>query len=126
CSDYDENAVDLMYSMNKGNESLSPVLMNFLFPNTTSFTFPPKDRFQSDLVVALAVTHHILLTQNIPVEFLLASLKGLTKKYIAVEFMPLGLWDGKVSRPIPEWYNVEWFRKTFNTEFKLLLEEQLE
>lgn len=126
CSDYDENAVDLMYKVNKGNERLSPALMNFLFPNITSFTVHPSDRLKSDAVVALAVTHHILLTQQLKIDFVFSSLSQFTRKYIAVEFMPLGLWDGKSGHPIPDWYTLEWFRDHFNNHFDLLLEEQLE
>ncbi|MBP9134878.1 MAG: hypothetical protein KBF75_12665 [Saprospiraceae bacterium] len=126
CSDYDENAVDVMHLLNKDNTKLSPVLMNFLFPIVTTFTNNPKERFSSDLVIALAVTHHILLTQRIGIDFLFNSLKDLSKKYVAVEFMPLGLWDGKVGIPNPHWYTIEWFRDNFSKHFNLLLEEQLE
>jgi hypothetical protein len=45
---------------------------------------------------------------------------------VLIEFMPLGLFDGTSTPPIPSWYSVDWFRSNFAKQFELLQEETLE
>jgi len=125
CSDYDENAVDEMFLRYPDRKDISPVLMNFLFQSQTSFTLPAPARFKSDLVVALAVVHHIVLTQAQSLDFVLTTLLKYTNRYILVEFMPMGLWDSvtDTAPAFPDWYNVDWFRTHFQKYFKVLHEE---
>ncbi|TAE00525.1 MAG: hypothetical protein EAZ97_05595 [Bacteroidetes bacterium] len=128
CSDYDENAVDQMFLFAKKNkqEKLFPVLLNFFCPILTSFSKPPQERFKADLLVALAVTHHLILTQKIRIETIFENVKQYAQKYVAIEFMPLGLYDGKTNIPMPDWYAKDWFKSHFEKHFDLLVEEQLE
>jgi hypothetical protein len=125
CSDYDENAVDAMFQRYPDRHDLSPVLMNLLFQPQTSFTQPAPARFKSDMVVALAILHHIVLTQRQSVDFFLSTLMKYTNKFVLVEFMPMGLWDSvtDTAPPVPDWYNVEWFRTHFQKYFTILHEE---
>ena len=127
CSDYDHNAVDIMYLMTKENKiNCTPVVLNFINPIARTYSKPPNDRFKADAVVALAVTHHLSLTQKIPIESILEILKQYTRKYVFIEFMPMGLYDGSETPPVPEWYNVHWFRNNFIKFFDILAEETLE
>ena len=127
CTDYDDNAVDTMFLKYPDRRNLSPVLMNFLFQPQTSFTLPAPARFKSDLVVALAIMHHIILTQGQSVDFFLTTLLKYSNKYILVEFMPIGLWNSESDKapPVPDWYNVDWFRTHFVKYFKILHEEEV-
>jgi hypothetical protein len=127
CSDYDVNAVDVMYLRYRNSKQLCPVLINFLFQNQTSFTLQGDVRFKSDLVVALAVSHHIILTQNQSIDFFFDSLIRYTNKFIVVEFMPMGLWDSVTNTvpPTPSWYTLDWFREHFLKFFSLIVEEEV-
>jgi len=127
CTDYDKDAVESMYlSAKDENISLNPVLLDCMFPIVGSTSNPPWERFKSDIVIALALTHHLLLSQNFRIDFVLERMSRYTKKYILIEFMPLGLWDGKSAPPVPEWYTIDWFRDSLKLYFDIILEEQLE
>ncbi len=126
CSDYDEQAIDSMFRNNPNNAKLFPVLFNFRFPTTQSFSQNPESRFKSDLVVALAVTHHLILTQKIPIEQIFVEALRYSKRYLAIEFMPLGLHDGTQGQIFPDWYSRDWFRSHFLQYCDLIAEEQLE
>lgn len=123
CSDYDEIAVDFMYQRAKEHMAfLYPVLLDFLSPVYLSLYYSESysvyKRFKSEAVLALALTHHLLLTRKTPIDDIFKALGSYSEKYIFVEFMPLGLRKGKV----PYWYNIDWFREHFIIYFKLLVE----
>lgn len=126
--DYDELAVDKMYNRAKDNSLVngSIALSNLMRPIVNRDMYSPSTRFQSDAVFALAVTHHLLLTQGYPIRKVLESIILYSSKYVFIEFMPLGLWDGMNSQPIPDWYNVDWFRHELEEYCTLLLEEKIE
>ncbi|TSA08175.1 MAG: hypothetical protein D4R73_08990 [Deltaproteobacteria bacterium] len=127
CTDKDEDAVDQMYLCAKGKKiPFSPVLLNCVFPVTVFHTRPPHERFRADLVIALALTHHLLLTNGLKIEFILGAMAKYTRNYAMIEFMPLGLWDGHSQKPRPHWYTRDWFREAFQQFFKIILEEKLE
>jgi hypothetical protein len=127
CADYDEPAIDRAYERSlKNGSSLQTVVLDFVHPMVSPFGESPATRLQCDGVVVLAVTHHILLTQKVPLARLLQSIAAYGRRFIAVEFMPLGLWDGQKAPPIPTWYNLEWFRTAFAREFEITHDESLE
>jgi len=127
CSDYDELAVDVMYRTTRERDGrISPVLLDFMYPVLTPTREHPAERLQSQLVLALAVTHHLLLTARLNIENVLRTIASYSSEYVMIEFMPLGLHDGKSAPPIPSWYTVDWFRSNFARQFELRLEEQLE
>jgi hypothetical protein len=51
----------------------------------TSFS----DRAVSDLVVALALVHHLVLGKNIPLPMIAGYLASLTRRWLLIEFVPL-------------------------------------
>lgn len=128
CTDYDEDAVDLMYVSSKNSKikSLIPVLLNCIFPITVSMGKPAYERFQADVVISLALTHHLLLSEKLRIDFVLDTISKYSKKYVLIEFMPLGLWDGKSAPPLPQWYTLDWFRSSFQNYFNIISEDQLE
>lgn len=63
----------------------------FAHAERPSFT----ERAQCDLVVALAVVHHLVLTKNIPFGLLAGYLALLTRQWLIIEFVPIS--DEKAS-----------------------------
>lgn len=128
CTDYDENAVDQMYRIARSeNIKLNPVLMNFMYPTFVNNDPTTYERFKSDAVIALAITHHLILTQQIPIDNIFAEISKYAKRYVFIEFMPLGLYSHDYAAPpVPAWYNLEWFKDAFMRYFKLIIVEQTE
>ncbi len=126
-TDYDSNAIDSAYNYIKKSQiqKISPVMLNFMFTPDIPGTCK---RLACDLAIALAVTHHLLLTANFSLPAIFERLKAYSKRYVMIEFMPLGLWaiNDKEEPAIPEWYTVEWFRYHFSQHFVLIKEEKLE
>lgn len=133
--DYDENAVDQMFLLYKEDKlcqnKILPIVKDIMCPEINHVEYPSEfssaeGRFKSDLVVALAVTHHLLLSQNRELYVVLETIKKYTRRYCIIEFMPLGLWDGVHDTPeIPEWYTLEWFREGFRKHFRLIDEKKI-
>jgi len=127
CTDADELAVDRAYERTKtAGSRLHTAVLDFIFPLAVPFCEPAPARLRADAVCALAITHHLLLTQKIPVRHVLRSIAAHSRRLVFVEFMPLGLWDGRRAPPVPDWYRLDWFRAAFAGEFDLVHEEQLE
>jgi hypothetical protein len=127
CTDYDEKAVDVMYKNARQKElNLTPAVVDIMFPLMNYYEAPPYERFRSDAVLALAVTHHIVLGQHIQIELFFEIVTKYTTKYVFIEYMPLGLHDGKTAPPLPSWYTMDWFKTAFEKFFALNLVEQLD
>jgi SAM-dependent methyltransferase len=56
--------------------------------NSESSALLPRLESQSDLVLMLAVIHHLLLMEQIPLPAILALLHGLTRNYMLLEWVP--------------------------------------
>ena len=127
-TDYDEEAVDTMYLNNRNSTNLVPFIFDFIRPNGRILDKPIQDRIKSDIVMALALTHHLILSQNIDIDYILKSMRALTNKYIIIEFMPLGLYDSKlhITPKVPTYYTTQWFKDNFEKYFFLITDEQLE
>ncbi|MCB9360305.1 MAG: hypothetical protein H6587_02120 [Flavobacteriales bacterium] len=126
-TDYDENAIDTAYKNLKKSKinNITPLLLNFMFTPDLEGT---TKRLKSDVAIALAVTHHLVLTGNFSINAIFERLKMYSNKFVIVEFMPLGLWAvGDKNLPeVPEWYTLDWFRSEFENYFDKIIEEQLE
>ena len=124
-TDYDFSAIDGGYNFFKKNPqyNVENYLLNFMAPIRKDVY---KD-FKSDIVLALAITHHLLLTQKFAIDDILQKIKDYSKQYVCIEFMPLGLWaTGQQEVKVPEWYNIDWFRENFKKKFKLTREKIIE
>jgi hypothetical protein len=128
CTDSDESAVDIMYCRAKERKiKMVPAVLDFIFPMTNYFNNrPPYERFKADAVIALAVTHHLVLSQKLSLDYVFNILQMFTHRYIFIEFMPLGLYNGKNVPEVPSWYTFEWFKEAFEKHFNTLLVEKLE
>ena len=123
CSDYDEVAVDQMYlNIRKLKAEVTPVLLDILHPIylclNYSHNLKPQIRFKSQAVLALAISHHLILGQKVPIDFMFRILIEYTKEFLFIEFMPNGI----DKSPNPDWYKIEWFRENFEKYFDIILE----
>lgn len=127
-TDYDSKAIDTMLLNNKNNSRLLPLLLNFMLPSGKIIDVKVENRLSGDISIALAITHHLLLTQNWDIDNVFDQIKKFTKKYVIIEFMPMGLYAGELSNTpnLPDYYNINWFTKKFKKHFEYILDEKLE
>ena len=131
CTDCSSSAVNRFYKYCRehadqiSDSHVQPAVLDFMIPETASLPAPPE-RLVSDVVVAVAVTHHLTLSQNFPLSEVFRIMASYTRRFIVVEFMPLGLWNGKTAPPVPDWYTKDWFQQAFSQRFDLMAVEELE
>ena len=128
CSDYDENAIESLYqSLKKDPARIYPALLNFGISISDTKLRTVEERLRSEAVLALALTHHLLLSQGMTIDFILTRLRNFSSKYVFVEFMPMGCYSSQKGKipAVPNWYNREWFRAAFERYFDVLEECQI-
>lgn len=128
-TDYDKEAVNLMYLRFKSNDTkILPILSDVVRPNARQKDDSKELRVKSDLVVALAITHHLVLTQSIPLDYIFKTFSSYSNKYVIIEFMPLGLYFGNLNDipELPKNYNYSWFKSGFTKYFKIIHEESID
>ena len=129
--DYDEMAVDTMYKL-LSQRRLSDNCVRKIFPAVADFTKMANDtlpeRACGDALIALAMTHHLALSQHMRFDNIFATFRRFTKRFIFVEFMPLVLWwSGALVLPsVPQWYTEENFIASMEKHFKVLMRMQLD
>lgn len=130
CTDYDEGAIDALYARQRdagpGGRAVVPMVLNFLYPISGGEGRPVAERIRSDAVIALALLHHIVLGQRVRLDYALDKIGRYSRRFVFIEFMPLGLWDGSRPPDVPAWYTSEWFEAAFSKRFRLLSKETLE
>ena len=73
-----------------------------------------------DVVLALALTHHLSLGQSWPFDVIADVISSQTRQLALVEFMPWGLVSGEANEPqstLPSWYSLENFRSSLEKFF---------
>lgn len=126
--DYDEWAIDKMYHRLLKLEKKLPIslgVVNIVWPMSRDHNDARK-RMRNEAVVALALTHHLILSQGLTMEKTLDIIASYAEKYMFVEFMPLGLYSRHVSRgtkKLPKDYTIDHFRKIF--EERCVLKEEV-
>lgn len=130
CTDYDTNAIDKLYEYVKINNEtrIKPAIVNINQRIERTYSRSSEERLCSDIVFALAITHHLFLTQGLSPDFVFNFIKKHSKKYVAIEFMPLGLYTPKYNDTLtlPDWYSEEWFANNFKKHFSLCSRTVLE
>jgi len=128
CTDYDAVAIDRLFERASAAAlpNLSAAVLDFMVPEYTSAELAPDVRFAGDCVLALAITHHLLLTQGYDYDTVLRAIRAYTRDLAFIEFMPLGLHDGKSAPPLPGWYGLAGFTAAFSRHFEQLHTEQLD
>jgi|26BtaG_2_1085354.scaffolds.fasta_scaffold03431_3 hypothetical protein len=126
--DYDEGAIDKMYLSNKDNTKIQAVLANPFTPDLSDYYPSFYERFKSDLVIGMAVTHHLILTQKIDISYIVNKFHSLTNNYLIIEFMPLGLYSGdEFNIPeLPFFYNEDWFIRNIKNKFNIISRRHVE
>lgn len=119
CSDYDSGAIDKAIMQKRCKGAVYYATFNIM-DTTEMGSIRRADRFKSDIVIALALSHHLILTQKVRLKSLFKILTEYTNKYILIEFMPLGLWDGKNTVEVPDWYTLEWFKEEMSLWFEII------
>ena len=118
CMDLDEGAIERGINAFNG---INFILSNSVLPQNTEKNI--FEELKADIVSALAVTHHILLTQHIDVDYMLNTIKKYMRKYLYIEFCPLGMYSASNPEYIPEvpyWYTQAWFEKHLEKFFNIL------
>jgi hypothetical protein len=124
CADNDLAAIEKLYrSIRNRPVGILPVYLNIMMPGggSRSADAPERSvyaRMQCEMALALAITHHLSLTQKIPFDTIASTLAGYTSRHLLVEFMPWGLGIGKPSPGLPAWYTLEDFAAAFRPHFQ--------
>lgn len=129
-ADFDHRCIDQLYT---SREDITSVVVNLMNPtpaigwmNNERKTF--EERINADLVLALALMHHLCISKNLSFDLLA---RGLSRfgEYLLVEFVPID--DPKAvillshRDNIFEDYTEINFRKAFSVEFELLKESEI-
>ena len=119
----DEWSINQLYSyLQKENMDVLPLVIDIRQPSPTYElsigTIPSvAERFRCDLVMALGILHHLVLSQGMSLEHLAYLFDGLTPAYLLVEFVPLNdKWANLPSFTEESW-SVDRFKKSFGEYF---------
>jgi hypothetical protein len=127
CTDPDGSAIDKGYQAARdADEGVEWAIFNPFAYEGSPLEVVPEKRFRADAVIALALTHHLTLSQNFRIEFVFDVISRYAIRYVFIEFMPLGLYDGVSQSNVPDWYCEAWFRNEFCAKFELIERLELE
>jgi hypothetical protein len=127
CTDPDGSAIDKGYrAARDANEGIEWAIFNPFAYEGSPLEISPEKRFRADAVIALALTHHLTLSQNFRLEFVFDVISRYAVRYVFIEFMPLGLYNGASVPHVPDWYHEAWFKNEFCKNFELMERFQLE
>lgn len=128
--DIDPNAVEKNYrTVSKNNEKqILPLLLDLTNPSSAigwanSERLSLIERGPADLVMSLALIHHLAISNNVPLDEL-AFFMARISKYLVIEFVPKG--DSQVNillatrKDIFPDYNEKGFEKAFSARFKII------
>lgn len=122
--DSDEGNITRMYAMVKKDRlPILPLLMDILSPTPhhgLMHGYPAADeRLRADMVLALALTHHLVFKRNFPFDAICKQLAIFSKRWLLVEFVPPE--DRYVKEWISEkfsWYHLDGFLKALQVYFQ--------
>jgi len=130
-ADIDHNSVNASYlRIKKKNEkNLYPIVLDISNPSSdigwdNSERENILDRADADSVFALAVIHHLRITNNIPIQMIANFFHKATRKFLVIEFV--GKNDSQVQKMLRnredyfDDYNLHTFEKVFFQKFKLI------
>ena len=133
--DIDHGAVELNYLESKRNKEtkLLPLVMDFTNPSSAigwnlTERMSLLDRGPVDLVLALALVHHLAISNNVPLENLAHFFRGISH-WLVIEFVPKE--DPQVQRllrfreDIFSAYTVEQFEDAFAACFRIHSKERI-
>jgi len=108
--DTDETAINRLYcDVRSENAPILPLLMDIREPSPANqIATSAVDRLQCDLVLALALLHHLVFKHFLRFDKIVAKLASFTKRTLVLEFIPKE--DQFVSKwwsPKYDWYTLE-------------------
>lgn len=134
-TDFDPGAVEMNYLQCKRNmtKNVLPLIIDLTNPSAAvGWNNLERDSFisrcQVDMVMALALVHHLTIANNVPLEYISQLLSKLGR-YLLIEFVPKE--DSRVAillssrDDIFENYDLKGFKKAFEANFRLLLENKI-
>jgi hypothetical protein len=129
-ADSDETAVNELYRDIRDEDlPISSVFMDVRFPEPAQgpaykFFPPATQRFSSEMVLALALVHHLAFTWHLSFDQIVESLDAFSTKWLVVEF--IGPRDGAVTRlwghKKRPWYNEENFVRSLRRNHTIVRE----
>jgi len=123
--DYEEHCIDACLSLSQREcLDITPVIMNFSLPTGNHGLCLMGDdaftRFNSDIVLALGLMHHLCIRQNLPVNLFCDSCMKYANKGIIVEYVdPLDRHVRNWNQQIPANYSLDYITYCFHDKFKL-------
>ncbi len=129
-ADSDETAVNELYQdIRQHDLPIFSVFMDVRFPEPAQgpaykFFPPATQRFRSEMVLALALVHHLTFTWHLSFDQIADSLDAFSSKWLVVEF--IGPRDGAVTRlwghKKRPWYNEENFVLSLKRSYNVVKE----
>lgn len=125
CSDYDLLATEKAYENLSKYRNTSVLWLDVFRNDGRIYDGPLSERIKSDTIIALALVHHLVLSQGLTFVQVFKRIAQFTKRNLIIDFMPMGLFDGEVSPATPNWYTLENFIEAAqNAGFKKVSEHE--
>ncbi len=122
--DTDDMCIDMLYDdAKKASLSVLPLVVDFTNPSpgyglSNRWMLPALERFPCDLVLALALSHHLVFKRGLDFDQIAKALSQFSKRWLIVEFVPRE--DKWVSGWYSEefsWYNLGNFTRALRKYF---------
>ncbi len=131
CADKDEQAIDSLFLSSDKRPNVFPATVNFMGDAWQCITMENTRRIRCELVLALALTHHLILSNGYSMDAVIDQIISLSSKYVIIEFMPLGLWSPHFpdrQPPVfdPDQYSADKFRLSLIQRGAIIEERQVE
>ena len=136
-ADLDYNCVDFVYQtvIQRKVKNVYPVYLNLVTPTPAYYKDTPIgdtaiipwrksaiERFRSEMVLALAVVHHLAFSQQLSFEEIIEQFDLYTSKWLIIEFMDRE--DSVVAPALKntdfDWYTREKFEQVLKTQFHVI------
>lgn len=127
--DLDETAIEKSYNKIKDEkyDNITPVVMNFKKIYMKLGQMTEEERFKSDLVLAIALEHHLVFLEQLTFDEIFERLSGFSNKYLLIEFtMSENEFISKWMNEDFSWYTYENFLESLNKKFKVLFTDNYE
>ena len=136
--DYDRASIDLLYlRAKKENKDILPLVANICRPtpsigwnNQECVSLLKRSEKKFDLVLMLAVIHHMIVSERIPLSEIASIISKITKRYLILEFVKKEDMMFKVlvrgRDHLYEHINLDNFKKIFSRYFKIKIERPLQ
>ena len=129
-TDFDEKSLVKLQSKLK-NENISISLMDICRPtpaigwnNMEHISFLQKAKNYFGLVLCLGLVHHLLITERIPLIYILETLNSLTKKYLLVEWIhpedAKFIQISKFNKDLSAHFTTNFFESIAKTKFSII------